>query len=296
MSVQVNTASTAAVPATETIAINTAAIIPPPSPEQQQAPEKDQFADRLELLSRKERALFHRNMQIKQEAQKLAAEKAEYEKFRALKSKAKTNPMDYLSEAGLSYDEITQYVLNGGKATEKDELQALRDEFKALRDEQAQEKEQQKNQQTQAQKQAESQAIEGFKEEIAEFVEANKTTYELSSMRDATDDIYSTINDAYVIRLNEWNKNGRIGRPPGPMAIKEAADIVEEFYEKEVSRLAESNKMKSRLNPQPTDPDQPRKEAPKTLTNNMASTAASLVPAKNDQDRMQRAMAKLSGG
>ena len=66
-----------------------------------------------------------------------------------------------------------------------------------------------------------------------------------------------------------------------------------EFYEKEVLRLAESNKMKTRFSAK-EQPDAPRgREPSKTLTNNMASTAASLVPAKNDNDRMQRALAKL---
>lgn len=260
------------------------------------APVKDQFAERMEIMAKKERTLWRERQRIESETQRLASERAEYEKWKQTKEKAKSNPLEYLSEAGLSYDQLTQFMLNGGKPTEKDELSALRDEFKRLREEQEQDKKKQTDNQTQAQAQAEAQAIATFKEDIGEFVETNKSTYELCATRDATEDIFTTISDAFKIRIQEWNENGRIGRPPGPMAIKDAADIVEEFYEKEVLRLSETQKMRSKLQPQPTTEGQTRtKEPSKTLTNNMASTAASVLPAKNDHDRMRRAMEKLGG-
>jgi hypothetical protein len=80
------------------------------------------------------------------------------------------------------------------------------------------------------------------------------------------------------------------------MAIKDAAEIVESFYEKEVLRLTETNKLKQKLGIKPKveeDPGKSRGPSP-TLTNNMASSAASVIPAKNDADRMRRAMEKLS--
>lgn len=262
--------------------------------------EKDQFAEKLELLSRKERAIFRERQRVDEERKAIAVERAEYEKFKALKQGAKRNPLDYLSEAGLSYDELTQFVLNGGKSTEKDELAALRDHFDNYRKEQEDKEKKQSDEKAQAQAQAELEAIEGFKSDITQFIEDNKQTYELSSLRDATEDIFSTINDQYTARLNEWNDKGRIGRPPSPMSIKEAADVVEDFYEKEVIRLTEADKLRTKLGLKreaPQDPAAPQtpKPASKTLTNNMASTAASVIPAKNDNDRMQRALAKLSG-
>jgi hypothetical protein len=258
-------------------------------------PEKDQFSEKLELLTRKERALWRQRSEIDQKAKQLSEYEAKIKSFEEKRSRAKTNPLDFLSEAGLSYDELTNYVLNGGKPTEKDELRSVRDEIQRLREERDKDKEESKTQAQQAQAQAEANAIEGFKEEITEFIEQNKTTYELSSMRDATEDIFTTINDAFTISMNDYNQRGRIGRPPVPMSIKDAADIVEDFYEKEVLRLTESQKLKAKLQPQPKTDEQQRRGPSPTLTNNMASTAASVLPAKNDQDRMQRALAKLAG-
>lgn len=259
-------------------------------------PEKDQFAEKLELLSKKERALWRQRQQVEQMRKEIEAKEAEIKKFQELKSKAKQNPLDYLTEGGLTYDQITEYMLNGGKPTQQDELQMLREEFKRMRDEQAQEKEQIKKQQTQAQIQAQQQVIDNFKSEITEFVETNKAAYELSAQRDATDDIFNTISDAFKLNINEWNRSGRQGPQPTPMSIKEAADIVEEFYESEIKRLTETNKWKTKFGqPQTQEPGQKAKEPSKTLTNNMASTAASVVPAKTDNDRMKRALAKLEG-
>jgi DNA repair exonuclease SbcCD ATPase subunit len=269
----------------------TAPVEAPATPAVEAAPPpKDPFAEKIELLSKKERSIYRERQRVEQERQQLAQERAEYEKFKALRSEAKQRPLDYLKEAGLSYDDLTQHLLNGG-TTEKSEVEQLREQFEALRKERDSEKQELTKQQQMARAQAETQAIDEFKTEIGQFIEQNKATYELSSLRDATEDIFTTINDAYVIRLNEWSRSGRVGRPPGPMAIKEAADIVEDFYEKEVLRLTESQKLKAKLMPQPEG--QP-KQASKTLTNNMASTAASVVPAKTDNDRMQRALAKLS--
>jgi vacuolar-type H+-ATPase subunit I/STV1 len=187
-------------------------------------------------------------------------------------------------------------MLNGGKPTQQDELQSVRDEFKRFREELAEKEKKQTEQQTQAQQQQQTQVIEDFKEEITQFLATNKDTYELSATREATEDIFSTINDAFIISTNEWHKNGRQGKPPAPMAIKEAAEIVESFYEKEVLRLTETTKLRQKLGigQKPTeDPGQKARGPTPTLTNNMASTAASVVPAKNDADRMRRAMEKL---
>lgn len=296
------TATTAAAPV-EGTTTQTPAETPKETQESgQKAQEKDQFAEKLELLARKERALYRQRMEIENKHKSISEMEARIKAFEEKKAQAKKQPLDYLSEAGLSYDELTQFMLNGGKPTEKDEIQAVRDQFEAFRKQQEDKEKKQDEERQAAQKQAELQAIETFKEEIGQFIEENKQTYELSAQRDATEDIFTTINDAYVISLNEWNKNGRVGRPPGPMSIKDAADLVEEFYEKEVMRLTETEKWKKRQAQAQQAQEgttqgssQRPKEASKTLNNNMSSSVASVLPAKNEQDRMRRALEKLGG-
>jgi hypothetical protein len=292
MSIQASATTAASAPVEGTTQSTDAA-----SPATPAAPkEKDQFAEKLELLTKRERSIWHEKQKVAQERQQLASERKEYEDWKASKAKAKQNPLEYLSQAELSYDELTNFMLNGGKPTPESEIQSVRSELEALRKERDKDKEDSKTAQEQAQRQAEAQRLEEFKEEIADFLNTNKDTYELASTREAVEDIFTTITDAFTISLQEYNKNGRVGRPPGPMSIEEATKIVEEFYEAEVIRLAETKKLKERLGIQPKEEGQTQAKQPsKTLTNNMSSTAASVVPAKNDNDRMARALAKLGG-
>lgn len=257
--------------------------------------EVDKFAERLEILSRREKGLYRERQKIEFESKRLAEEKAQYDQWKASKEKAKTNPLDYLTQAGLSYDELTQFMLNGGKPTEQDELKALRDEFRSLKEAQEQKEKQQQEGQTQAQAQAEAQAIEDFKVDISDYLETNKDQFEICHKQGdiGINDVLATINFSYKTKLEAWMKGGRVGRPPGPMSIEEAAKIQEEFYEKELIEYAKMSKIQSKLSPQAEQPGQTAKQPSKTLTNNMASTAASVIPAKNDQDRMTRALAKL---
>lgn len=266
-----------------------------PAASAEATPPKDQLADKFEVLAKKERALFRQRQAIAQKEKELQELQTKLKAFEEKKTKAKVNPLEYLSEAGLSYDELTDFMLNGGKPSEKSELQMLKEEFQRLREEQAEKERQTQEQQTAAQQAQQAQILEDFKSEIGEFLESKKDVYELTYQRNAVDDIFTTIQDAYVINLQDWMANGRQGPPPAHMDIQKAAEIVEEFYEKEVLKLAETQKLKQKLGIQAPSTNNQNKQPSKTLTNSMASTAASVVPAKTDEDRMRRALEKLAG-
>lgn len=259
-----------------------------------EASKKDDWSEKLELLSRQTQKAYRERMAAVEERKKVQEMMNEINKFKSARENAKKNPIDYLAEGGLDYDTVTQYMLNGGKQTATDEIAAVKEEIKRLREEQTTKEKKQQEESLRAQRVAETQALDSFKEEIGEFMKANEATYELSAQRDAVDDIFSTISEAYALNIREWQRTGRQGPEPKPMPIKEAADVVEAFYEKEVQRLTETKKWQARSQPKPDEQTQ-KKEPSKTLTNNMASTAASVLPAKNDHDRMARAMAKLNG-
>lgn len=271
-----------------------AAPVTAPEAAKNEAPAKDPFADKLEVLAKKERAIWRQRQAIQAKEKEVQEKEARLQAFEQRKQKAKLDPISYLQEAGLSYDDLTEFMLSGGKPTEKSEVQLLREQFEEMRKAQEQEKEVLKRQQTEAQAAAQKQVIEDFKAEIGDFLKANASTYELTAQREAVDDIYSTIEEAYVISLQEWDRTGRRGPQPAAMDIRRAAEIVEEFYEQELLRLAQTAKFKSKLGVPAQAPETEAQRQPsKTLTNNMASTAASLVPAKTDADRMRRALEKL---
>lgn len=260
--------------------------------------ERDLFSEKLELLARKERMTYRKHQEIKAKEREIAEKEARYAKIEEARSKAKQNPLDALREMGLSYDEITQYMLNGGKPTEANEIQSVRGELEALRKQLDDEKKASDLRAQSERTAAETQAIEDFKGEIASFVEQNKDKYELLSLRGtAVEDVWNAINDAWTISYTAWARY-KEGQPPKPMTISEGVEAVEGFYEKEIERLTQAKKIQAKLNP-PKDPNaqkNPAKAPSPTLNNQMTSSAApSLLSAKTEDDRIKRALAKLSG-
>jgi len=268
---------------------------PAAAPPEVKAPEKDQFSEKFNLLAKKERMIARERMRIAQEKKETEEKFKKYQGYEESKAKAKQNPLDFLKEAGLSYDELTQYLLNGGKPTEIDEIKSVRSELEEFKRQQAEEKKQQQEFLQKQQQQQHEQAISGFKTDIAEFIEANKDKYELIASRDGAEDIFNAVNDAFILNMTEWQKNGKQGPPPKVMEIEEAAQVIEEFYEEEVKRLTSTNKWKTKYGQPQMEPSPKAKPSPTpTLTNQMTtSAAASLVPAKNDAERIARALAKL---
>jgi hypothetical protein len=265
-------------------------VVPPVEPPK----EKDQFSERLELLARKERMIAREKMRMAQEKKEQDEKYAKYESWEQKKKAAKQKPFEYLAEADLSYDELTQYVLNGGEPQKESEVESLRSELAAFKKMQEEKELSQQEKQTQAQALQQQQVIDGFKEEIGEFITANKETYELIAQRDATEEIFSSINDVFMTSVKEWRENGQHGAMPKPMSIKDAADALEEFYEQEIQKLTSTNKWKNKYGQQVQKEDPAKKGPSPTLTNQMTtSSAASVLPAKTEQDRIRRALEKL---
>lgn len=288
----VETATPPTAPVTGTQETKNDTQTPPVSADVKPQETKDQFAERMELLARKERSLYKEKQRISQERKQMQDMHAKVKAWEESKSGAKKNPLDYLTQAGLSYDELTQFMLNGGKPTEEDKIEAIRNELGQFKKQAEEEKKKLQEEQTIAQQQAQAQVIEEFQEEITSFIETNKTTYELISTRGAEEDVFATIRDQFQEVIKDWVKKGKQGKPPQPLTIKEASDLVEDFYEKEVERLAQTQKMQAKF--QPSKDGQPKKGPAPTLTNAMTtSAAASLLPAKNEADRLARALAKL---
>jgi hypothetical protein len=238
--------------------------------------------------------IYKEKQRVAAEKAQIAKDKAEYEAWKASNANAKKNPLDYLSKAGLSYDELTQFMLNGGKPTEDDKLEAILDEFGQFKKQIEEEKQKAQEYAMAQQQQAQAAAIDSLKEDIKSTIEANKETYELLSTRGAEDEVYNHLRDSFRLEFQKWVKGGKQGPAPQPMSPEQAAKEMEEFYEQEVERLAQTKKMQGKFQPQPPTKAGEKPKPSPTLTNQMTSSAAaSMLPAKNEADRMQRALAKL---
>lgn len=250
-------------------------------------------AQRFAFLAKKESALQKQRAEIKAAREAMEAQKAEIEKIRqeieASKSKKdsyRTNPLSLLEEHGMTYKELTDYILNNNTVSTEAQIRAIQERL----DEQEKRREQEK---LEAQKRAEEEAksreaqvIQEFREEIGSFLKAKAETYELTALYDGADLVYDTVEEYF-------DKTGKV------LSIPEACELVEKYFESQVEKAAKTKKLSSKLQAAGSQ-QQPKEEkltqsAPtRTLSNaKYTSSMPSIVSPKVDNDRMARAMAAL---
>lgn len=236
-------------------------------------------ADRFAILAKQERALRQREAQLKAGA----AKQAEWEKAR---QEATTNPLKALEALGLSYEQITQFMLNGSKPTPELELQSVKQEMAAFRKEQEDKAIALKAEQESKAKAEYQTTLSEFNSEVDNFIKTHADTYELTNLYEGQSIVSATIEQHFA-------NTKKI------LSIEEASNLVEKYFEEQVQAATKSKKFQAKQTPK--EEGQPRREqaakssAP-TLSNELTSSAPSMLPAKTENDRMQRAMAALTQG
>lgn len=233
----------------------------------------------MEAFARKEKQL--RNMQIKmqQEKQALESKLKQYETDYIPRSKFKEDPMSVLNDAGISYEQLSEMVLNAPNMNDPT-TRALMNKIKALEDKQNQTVRQQEES-TKAQYQ---QAVKQIGNEIKMLVDsdAEYSTVKEAGMQDA------------VLELIEqtFQNEGYL------MEVHEAAKQVENHLVEQALKLANIEKVKSKLNSQLQKPVEPVQNKAgtqpqiKTLTQNMPSQPAKRL---SEKERKERALAAFYG-
>jgi hypothetical protein len=236
---------------------------------------------KLEAFARKER-------QLRKEQQRLQAERAEWEnKIKTYetdyipRSSLKTDTLQALEAAGISYDQLTEMVL--AQPNQNDPAtRAMLAKIKSLEEKQIA---QERMVADQAQQQYD-QAVKQINTEVKLLVDSDVeyATIKSTGMHDAVTELIKTTFDT----------EGYL------MDITEAAKQVEDYLVDEGFKLAQSEKIQSRLKPAaapaapaPAQPKQSQTSVQlKTLTNNIPSQ-----PAKrsSDKERRERAMRAFRG-
>lgn len=254
-------------------------------PQVKKPDEKEEKASqRFALLAKKEKALYQNSQKIKAQEAVIEEKLTALNNYENFKKQVAQNPMLALQELGISYEQLTQYVLTN-KMPNSSEL-----EIKSVRDEMAELRKQQEERDKKAEEgriaglQARAkQEIAAFQQQIGDYISSNVDKYELINLNEATHLVFQTVE-------NHFEKTKRI------LSIEEASDIVEKYLEDQVEKNLRAKKLAQRATPQPKKEDtkQVPTAQPRTLTNEMTSSAPSMLPAKTERDRMARAMAALS--
>lgn len=249
-----------------------------PPKEVTEAPSKSEepaLSSQYAQLARKERAMrvkaqaMEASMKAKEAAfaereAAIQAREAEYQTNYVPKDRIAQDPWSVLTEAGLTYDQLTQLALNqqNQDPATKAALGRLEAQVKAA--EEAQKRTVKAMEAAQAQQY--TQAIQQIRNEATNLVKANPDAYETIAATDSISDVVELIEETF-------KQDGQL------LTVEEAAQAVEEYLAEEAYKLANLRKIQQKLKPAaPAQPQKqpdpvPAKQPPtKTLNNSMGTS------------------------
>lgn len=270
--------------------VTEAAAIPVPTEATQteEAPKaqaRELASPQLSILAKREKALQKQREEIQKSKLDLDSKYEEINKFKSLKEQAKTNPLKFLEEAGLTYEELTNFILNGNKPTAEMETSSIKSEMQKLRDEIAQREQERENSAKAMDEKRAQEAISNFKENITGFLTGKPDDFELcNNYPESVDLIYDVI-EAHFAQTEKV------------MSMEEAAKLVEDHFESEAMKVTSFKKIQSKLAPKPAPTEEDgfqkaKQQASPTLNNSMSQTVSGLSNS-TENDRIKRALAAL---
>lgn len=232
---------------------------------------------KLDAYAKKERAY---RAKIREMEQKLASMDTDYKSNYIPKSKLTEDPLSVLNESGITYDKLTELLLNSPSSNDP-AYKALRNEIQTLKDSIAQQQKQTQDQTT-AQYQ---QALKQIKSEVSQLVTTSADFETIKEMNMA---------DAVVELIEQtFNSDGYL------MDIEEAAKEVESHLVEEALRYAKLGKVQSRLAPKP--PEAPvsapkTEQKPQTPIKTITNAVGQEKPKRSsEKERRERALAAFYG-
>jgi len=241
---------------------------------------------KLDALEKKERWI--RKMQkevdgkraeIEARVTEYANKDKEYSTNYISKNRLTEDPLTVLTEAGISYDKLTELLLNSPTANDPT-IRALRNELQAIKKSQ-QDSEERSQQAVQAQY---TQALGQIRLEVNTLISNNPEfeTIKAAGMQEAvTELIEQTFNAEQYL-----------------MDIETAAREVENHLVEEGYKMSQLSKIKARLNPQTPKTEEPASsQRPQSQTIKTLTRAVNAQPSKrsSEKERIARAMAAFVG-
>lgn len=256
------------------------------APEPMQEKPKERSSERFAALARKEAEVFRRAQAVRHQQAELARQADEIRAFQAAKSQAALDPISALKQLGLTYEQITEYVLNDNKPTPSAEVMSLKQEIEEFKRQTQEERQQQEMARRQMIEQEQRQIIDNFHQEVGEYVSQHSETYELTALYGGAKLVSDVIEESF-------RRTGKL------LTIPDAAKMVEEHYE-DLARKAQATKKfaatQQKVAPTQTAQQTPATRMPPTLSNDLsASVMAGSQRPRTEADRIAAALARLEG-
>lgn len=259
----------------------------PPEPMEFRPKIPQDTSKEFEELARRERAARETTEHSKALETQLAELRGELNASKGLSqadlsAEARKNPLQFLEKFGLTYEDLTNTVLNNDKAPPdlqlRNDVQDLRNELRDLKKERESDANTRKEQ-------SESDQYNKFIDDINQFVDNNSDDFELIRLQSAQQLVGDVIKESY-------RATNQI------MPYKDACQVVEDHLEKQVRNSMRSRKFTTEAPPPEPAPQEtatptgsPR---PKTLTNQNTASPAPAGDTRSDTLSRDESLEQLS--
>lgn len=249
---------------------------PPPKKDEQLSSQYAMLAKREKQLRMKaqqqEQTIKAREDAIRQREEAISAKDREYSQGYISKADLKQNPLKIFADAGLSYDEVTQAILNQGSVDPRTEayIQRLESKLSQFEEKMSQNEKNAQNQQQQAYDAALSQ----IKTDVKSLVYTDPSFETIKAT--------NSVNDVVELIKKTYDEDGIL------LSVEDAANEVENYLVDEALKLARLSKIQKRMQPVASKPVQTQGSQTATSTNkqqqpmktltNAASTGRKLSP------------------
>lgn len=252
--------------------------------------EDPKFARRFAALSRQEKQIVAKSKEVEDKAKEVESIKAEAERMKGVMALARENPMKFLEETGISYQELTELMLAAEKTPEDKKIDELRKEFEDLKQAKEREAKEVEEANLKAQIERATQAIGSYKVQCKEMIQQNPDKYELILAQGREDDVFNIVEQYFIENEKEL----------GSKAILDfdiAADYLEQLLFEEGQKLIQTKKFapakkQDAIREKTKDARDTHKPSP-TLTNTKTSGYAPSIKPTSQQDAFKRAVAIL---
>ncbi len=274
------------------------------------APDSDKVSPKLQMLMKRERVAIEREKsakakeaEIEGKAKAFSEREARLQEFESLKS---TNPKKALELLGLSYQELTEIILNDGNVTPDIQVKRVEDKFNSYVKTQEEALRRQEEEAKSINERRQLETISKFKGEIGSYLKEHSDRYELIEFEQSQDLVYEVVDEHYD---RTWKaaqaKAEEEGLDPDSvvgevLTIAQAADKVEQHLEQKYDKARNLNKVKAFLGQRPEKPVDTKQiqksQPPRTLNNQLSATPS--LPRKapiTDDERIARAIAYARG-
>lgn len=248
----------------------------------------DDMSSKFAALAKKERmARMSQQRSRSMEANLAEREKKIAERERLWDEEFKLSPLEAIKKRGYSYEDLTKAALNDGRFEPATEIKSVKEEIHRLRQEQEDREKKSIEAQKQAELHHEQQIVESFKTNISKTIEEKKDTYELTHLYEASELVYQTIEEHF--------ERTKSAGSPKIMSVDEACELVEQYLEAEVERMAKtSKKFQTKYGVPKAEEQKGGGKSSVTLNNQLQSSSApSLLTPAVESDRIKRALAAL---